>query len=310
VQRSRIELDLDRVNEALIDLQQVVRTYPTDPATFTALYLIGVCHFELDQLDEAEAAWKGILTSEQLAPSAVEWRDAQLSLGQLLYQKGDLKRREIFSRTTANVIQTYKDAARDWQEAAQLLSRYLDRNQTGQGVVEARYYLGKSLQREAELLGRQLEIAETDNARQQLQSQRDATLFKSLKQFELLKEELTTRQADDQIDELQQRILKNCFFEIPHTWFELRDYDKAISNYNAAINKYPQDVQTLVAYIQMGQCHHRHSPPRPIEARNMLQQAILLLSHKQIPDENFLVPSTNFSSIEWQRWLERARQVD
>ena len=42
----------------------------------------------------------------------------------------------------------------------------------------------------------------------------------------------------------------------------------------------------------------------------MLQQAILLLSHKQIPDENFLVPSTNFSPTEWQRWLERVRQVD
>ncbi len=314
VQRSRIELDLDRIPEALADLQQVVRTYPTDPAAFSALYLIGVCHFELDQLAEAEAAWRGILTSEQLSPSAVEWRDAQLSLGQLLFEKGDLKRRDILRRSSppepADLIKTYREASRSWQEASRLLSRYLDRNQSGAGVIEARYFLAKALQRDAEWLARQLQIAETDNARQQLETQRDAALQKSLRHFEILRDELLAGQNSDQIDELQQRMLRNCFFEVPHLWFELREYDRAISAYNAAINKYPQDVQTLVAYVQMSQCHLQQEPPRKVEARNMLQQAKLLLSHKQIPHENFQLPSSNFSPAEWQHWLERARQVE
>ena len=172
--------------------------------------------------------------------------------------------------------------------------------------MEARYYLGRALQREAEWLSRQLESAETDNARLQLEAQQDAMLHKAVKHFEKLRDELDG-QSSAQIDELQQRLLKNCIFEIPHTYFELRDYDKAITYYNQAINRFPQDVQTLVAYIQMGQCHKRMQ--RPVEARNMLQQARLLLSHDQIPDAEFEVPSTNLSRVEWEAWLERARQV-
>lgn len=312
VQRSRIELDLDQIPTALADLKQVIRTYPTDPATFTSQYLIGVCHYELDQLKEAEAAWRGILMSDQLSPSAVEWRDAQLALGQLLFEKGELKRREVSNRSVplenAKLINAYREASQYWQEAARHLGRYLDRNPSGHGATEARYYLGKALQREAELLGRQLKIAETDNARQQIESHRDATLHKSLKQFEQLRDELLAGLNNDQIDDLQQGLLKNCFFEIAHVWFDLQDYDRAITAYNQAVNKYPQDVRTLVAYIQMGQCHHRRG--RTVDARSMLQQALLLLNHQQIPTENFHVPSTNFSPEEWEAWLERARQVE
>ena len=129
---------------------------------------------------------------------------------------------------------------------------------------------------------------------------------KALKQFEQLRDELGG-QNNERIDDLQQRLLKNCIFEIAHTFFDMRDYDKAIFAYNAAINRYPQDVQTLVAYIQMGQCHQRMK--RPTEARNMLQQAMLLLSHNQIPDAEFEMPSTNLDRREWEAWLVRARQV-
>jgi len=311
VQRSRIELDLDMLPAALADLEQVVLSYPTDPSTFTAQYLIGVCHFEQDNLAAAEQAWRGILMSEQLSPSAVEWRDAQVSLGRLLFDRGELLRRDVVRRNTppdsAALMTAYAEASKLWQEAARLLSRHLERNPHGPKLEEARYYLGKSWQREAEWLDLQYNAAETDNARAQLQQQHDATLEKGLRQFELLRDELIVKLNTDQVDDLQRRLLENCVFEIPHTLFELRQYDKAITQYNAAINRYPQDVQTLVAYLQMGQCHLRLD--RKIEARNMLQQARLLLSHQQIPDSAFLDPATNLSRAEWEAWLERARQV-
>ncbi len=311
VLRSRIELDLDRIPEALADLQQVVQKHPTDPAIFTAMYLIGVCHFELDELDKAEAIWRGILFSDQLLPSAVEWRDAQLSLGRLMFEKGELERRKILVRSSppepSVTAAVFRQASSHWQEASKLLGRYLDRNSVGPGVREARYYLGKSLQREAEWLGRQWEAAETDNARQQLLQQQDAMLEKSLKQFESMRNDLLAGQSQDQIDELEQRLLRNCFFEIPHSLFQLRRYPEAIAAYNTAVSRYPHDVQTLVAFLQMDQCYQRMG--KPVEARSMLQQAKVILSHKQIPDAAFQSPSTNFSRAEWQAWLERARLV-
>lgn len=311
VQRSRIELDLDNLPQALADLQQVTQTFPTDPATFTAQYLIGVCHFEQDQLEAAERAWRGILMSDQLAPSAVEWRDAQVALGRLLFERGELLRREMTRRSVpaeqSEQLAAYQQAARLWQEAARLLSRHLERNPDGPRLEESRYYLGKSLQREAEWLGLQYDAAETDNARAQLQQQHDAMLEKALWQFERLRDHLIALLNSDQADDLQRKLLENSIFEIPHTLFDLRRYDEAIKEYNAAINRYPQDVQTLVAYLQMGQCHRQLG--RKVEARNMLQQARLLLSHKQIPDTAFLDPATNLTRAEWEAWLDRARQV-
>jgi tetratricopeptide (TPR) repeat protein len=309
VQRARIELDLDRIPAALADLQQVVRKYPTDPATFTAQYLIGACHLELNELDQAEEVWRSILLSDQLLPSAVEWRDAQLSLGRLMFEKGELVRRRGLlpsSNATSSSTDVLREASPYWQEAARLLSRYLDRYAGEQGATEARYYLGKSLQREAEWLTRQWEIAETDNARQQLEKQQDATLGKALYQFRLLRDELLTGQNKDRIDDLERRLLMNCYFEIPHTLFRLRAYSEAIDEYNSAVSRYPQDVQTLVAFLQMGQCYHRLG--RPEEARSMLQQAKVILSYKEhIPDAAFQSPSTNLSRTEWEAWLDRAR---
>jgi tetratricopeptide (TPR) repeat protein len=313
VQRSRIELDLDRIPEALADLQQVVRKHPTDPAMFTALYLIGVCHFEQNELDQAEAVWRGILLSDQLLPSAVEWRDAQLSLGRLLFEKGELERRVILVRSsppeTADTDDVFRKASAHWQEAARLLGRYLDRNANGTGAREARSYLGKSFQREAEWLGRQWDKAETDNARQQLEIQQDAMLDKALKQFKLLRDELQDGQTKDQINEVEQRLLKNCCFEIPHTQYQLREYGEAITAYNTAVSRYPHDVQTLVAFLQMARCYEDMTPPKPVEARSMLQQAKVILSHKQIPESAFQSPATNLSRAEWQAWLERASLV-
>lgn len=311
VQRSRIELDLDLLPQALADLQHVVQAFPTDPATFTAHYLIGVCHFEQDELDEAERAWRGILMSEQLSPSAVEWRDAQVALGRLLFERGELLRREITRRSIppeqAEQLAAYQNAAKMWQEAARFLSRHLERNPDSPRLEESRYYLGKALQREAEWLGLQYDAAETDNARAQLQKQHDAVLEKALSQFERLRDHLIALLNGDQADDLERKLLENSVFEIPHTLFDLRRYDEAIKEYNAAINRYPQHVQTLVAYLQMGQCHRQLG--RKVEARNMLQQARLLLSHKQIPDAAFLDPATNLSRAEWEAWLDRARQV-
>lgn len=313
VLRSRIELDLDQIPQALADLQQVIQKYPTDPSIFTAMYLIGVCHYEQNELDKAEAIWRGILFSDQLLPSAVEWRDAQLSLGRLLYEKGELERRQVLVQSTplepTATQEIYNQASSNWQQASLMLARYLDRNSTGAGVREARYYLAKSLQREAEWLGLQRQHAETDNARMQLQKVQDMTLEKSYRHFEALRNDLLDGDSKGRLDELEQRLLKNCFFEIPHTLFQLQRFNDAIAAYNSAVSRFPNDVQTLVAYLQMAQCYESMSPPMPVEARSMLQQAKVILSHKQIPDAAFQSPSTNFSRTEWQDWLERASLV-
>lgn len=311
VQRSRLNLDLDQLSAALDDLRLVIATYPTDPSIFTAAYLIGTCHFEQNKLDDAEAAWRSILTSEKLSPTAVEWRDAQLALGRLLFEKGEAERRKVIHRQPpveqAALLAGYTEAFLQWQEAAALLSEYLIRSVDSDGATEARYYLGQALERQADWFHQQYLAAETDNARLQLEKQHDLVLEKSLREFEKISAELQPEITKDRLDDVQRRMLKNCVFEIPHTLYRLRRYEQAIADYNTAANRYPNDAQTLVAYIQMAQCYHRLQ--KPVEAGSMLATAKSMLNQRLFPDSAFEVPSTNFNREQWQEWLDRARQV-
>ncbi len=311
VKRGRIHLDLDQLPAAMNDLQTVMTEYPTDPSIFTTAYLIGVCHFEENRLDDAEATWRSILTSEQLSPAALEWREAQLALGRLLFQKGEVERRKaVHVQTGQGTEQTeaaYQAAQRHWEEAAALLGEYLIRNLDAEGTTEARYYLGQAYQRQAEWFHQQFQAAETDNTRLQLERQQDFVLEKSLREFETICKDLQPDASKDRLDEVQRRLLKNAVFEIPHTLFRLRRYEQAIADYNTATNRYPNDTQTLAAYIQMAQCYYHLQ--KPVEAGSMLATAKSMLNQKLFPNSAFEAPSTNFNRDQWREWLDRARQV-
>ncbi|MFO0916899.1 MAG: tetratricopeptide repeat protein [Planctomycetaceae bacterium] len=311
VKRSRINLDLDQLDTAIIDLQQVLTAYPTDPSVFTAANLIGVCHYEQNCLDEAEAVWRNILTSEQLSPTAMEWRDAQLSLGRLMFEKGEVERRKAVyaqsGQTSEAVKSAYQAAQRHWLEAAALLGEYLIRNQDDERATEARYYLARSFQRQSEWFYQLFQVAETDNTRLQLERQQDQALERSLREFEIICHSLQPDAAKDRLEDVSRRLLKNANFEIPHTLYRLRRYEQAIAEYNTAANRYPNDALTLTAYIQMAQCYYHLQ--KPVEAGSMLATAKSMLNQRLFPDSAFEVPATNFNRDQWQEWLDRARQT-
>ena len=132
-----------------------------------------------------------------------------------------------------------------------------------------------------------------------------ALLTQAKQEFLELRMQLMKSDETDSLDKLGQRVLRDCYFEIAHTYYALSSYDKAIIAYSGAANRYPQDPQVLLAYVQMTNCYDRLG--KPDEARSMLAQAKVIL--KQMTDEIFQPNATNMTRQEWDRWLDWARQL-
>jgi tetratricopeptide (TPR) repeat protein len=312
VRRGEILMDLDRLkgeDSPLEHFRRVVDNYRTDPAAFEAQYLIGKCHLERNEWQEAEASWRQILTSEALTPAANEWRLALFSLGRLLYHTAEmLHAQSVEPRTNITPdekAQLVADAFQRWDEAITRLDEFLKRYPDVNESIEARYLLAKALQKNTELPRRKLEEAETDLSRIELRRQMQELLTLAIAQFEVLQVELNEIESRGQLDELGKRMHRDSYFEIAHTHYALDNYSDAITAYSSAANKYPRDPHVLLAYLQMTNCYDRLG--QPAEARSMLLQAKVIL--KDMPDEIWKAQLTNMNAGSWENWIFWARQL-
>ena len=312
VRRGEILMDLDRLkgdDNPLEHFRRVVENYRTDPAAFEAQYLIGKCHLERNEWQEAEASWRQILTSEALTPAANEWRLALFSLGRLLYHTAEM----LHSRSGDSQIdatpderaQLIADAFGRWDEAITRLDEFLKRYPDADESIEATYLLAKALQKSTELPRQKLEEAETDLSRVELRRKMQELLTLAIAQFEALQVELNAIDSRGQLDELGKRMHRDSYFEIAHTHYALDNYSDAITAYSNAANKYPRDPHVLLAYLQMTNCYDRLG--QPAEARSMLLQAKVIL--KDMPDEIWTAQLTNMNAGSWESWISWARQL-
>ena len=308
-QRGNVLMDLDRLDEAIENFRHVITNYPTDHVTFEARYVIGLCLLELGKTEEAEQTWREILTSQDLKPSAREWRLSLYSLGRLLYHTADMLKsqaeRSSNDQADEETQLNFAEAFRRWEESIQILDQYLKRYEHSAEAVEARFLLSKALQKSAAQPRRKLQVAETENAKLELRRTIRILLEEAIRQFRLLQVQLRASDDAGQLDDFGQRMLRDCFFEVAHTHFALEQYDRSITAYNIAANRYPLDPQVLLAYIQLANCYDRLN--RPSEARRMLLQAKVIL--KGMTDDDFQSKPTNMDKQTWEKWLKWSEQL-
>ncbi|GAB4135803.1 MAG: hypothetical protein Tsb009_02480 [Planctomycetaceae bacterium] len=309
VRRGQLLMHLDRFEEAREHFNRVLDTFPTDAAVFEARYEIGRANLELGKVEAAEKVWRGILTSGQLRPEAIEWQKSLFSLGKLLYQTGVMKREEIKKKhkgeITKSFIQDIEKTMPRWNETRLRLMEYTERYPDAPDAIEARYLLAKSLQESAQFPMYRLKEAEVENVKRELHRKRYSLLNQAREQFRKLQSQLLPLEEAEQLDALGQRFLRGCYFELAHCYYGMEEYRKAIVAYNSAANRYPQDPQVLMAYLQMANCNDRLGDPS--EAVSMLVQAKVIL--KQLPESAFKSDRTNLSKKEWEAWLDWARKL-
>ena len=303
VRRGECQMNIGRLDEALRDFQDAIAHNPTDPAAYQAQYLIGQCHLDRDEVDQAERIWRKMLESADLTPTAAEWRMALFSLGKLLYDSAELARRSaqqgaLSGRTTTTEQKTAELARFD--DAILRLEEFRDRYPAASESSEVRFLLARALQKSAEVFEARWKTAETDIARSEFKRQMQERLERAIRELRALETHLLTRQSAGQLDQAGQVMIRNCFFEVANCNFLLGRYEAAIFDYSTSAGRYQHEPDSLIAYVQIANCYDRMQ--KPAEAQSTLAQAQLIL--KQLPDEAFSGEPSAMSRADWQRWLD------
>jgi tetratricopeptide (TPR) repeat protein len=250
-----------------------------------------------------------MLSAADLTPAAREWRQALFSLGRLQYHRAVIARRQAESEGTAGDpaarAALLDEAFSRWDEAVSRLEEYLERYSDAAEATEARYVLAKSRSQRAERARLRLAAADTENARLELRREMHADLEQASLELLELRTTLTARQNVDGLDPLEERILRDCYFEGAHTLYALGEYREAIAHYSSAANRYGQDPRVLLAYLQMANCNERLG--RPAETRSLVEQARVLLDG--MPPETFETRLTSLSRDEWKQWIDWSRDA-
>ena len=308
VRRGEFYMSSERLDDALRDFQQAIQDNPTDPVAFQARYLIGLCHLERNEVDQAERAWRNILESPDLTPTAVEWRAALYSLGKVLYDTAELARREAAQAALAGpeaAAEKQAAALARFDEAILRLEEFRDRSPNAPETPEVRFLLARALQKSAEFPEARWKAAETDNARNEYRRQMEERLDRAIHELQQLQALLLARQSAGQLDQSGQVMLRNCFFEIANCNFLIGRYEAAIAAYSASAGRYQQDPDSLGAYVQIANCYDRMQ--KPAEALSTLAQALLIL--KQLPDDAFTSLPSAMSRDDWQHRLDWAMKI-
>lgn len=307
VRHARLSLDVDRPDAALDDLRTLLSRFPSDPLAFEARWLTGVCYLEKNDTLQAERIWREMLSSDTLSPAAAEWRDALLSLGELLDVTAAQAARKAEKAAASERDSLYLAAETRWKEATDRLQEYLVRYPAAPATLRTRRHLAQSQQGLAGLAQRQLDAAATQESRQRLRAAAERHRVSALEHYRTIQESLQPLAKADLILPHDATLLRFADFEIAHLLTSLGRYDDAIVAYGGLVNRYPTDPQILTCYVQMAGCHRALG--RNVEARSFLEQARLVLNQKQIADADFSNLRTAMTQSEWEDWLQRTRQA-
>src|SRR5690606_7913006 len=115
-----------------------------------------------------------------------------------------------------------------------------------------------------------------------------------------LLEELSTRQDRQPLTLRQRELLRNSYFLLADTLFDLGDYAAAIQAYSSASNRYQQQPEALEAFVQIASSYRQLD--EPAEAAGTLEQAKVVL--RRIPADADFDKTTRYSREEWVALLE------
>jgi tetratricopeptide (TPR) repeat protein len=308
VRRGEILMDLGRFDEALDHFERALAEFPTDIAAFAAMYLVGACEVERNKPDKAVAAWQRVLHEPHLDPSANEWQASLFALGRIQFEIAMTMKAEPTADGAASGAPTQELRPRSpaayerLDDAINRLEEFVARYPNRPEAPEARFLLAKSLRDRAVLPRQKLKKAETDNARKELQAEIQRQLGEAQDQLEILIENLQSKETAGLLDLLGQRMLRDAYFERAHNLYAMDKFEKAIEAYTSAANRYVEDPNVVLAYIQMANCYDRLG--KPIDARGVAIQAMLI--HKNLPEKAFAPDKTLMNRDEWRTWLEWA----
>lgn len=270
-------LSLGNPAAALIPLNDCIQNHNSATPTFRARLLAARALVEQGETDKAERMLRENLAAELLTPASVEWRESLMDLGQLLHQ-----------------ARKYDDAIGRLEEAT---SRYPDAPRTPVML----YLLADCHRQTARTIRDGLQKVLVESTRIARARQSIKSFDAALKTFSRARDAIETRQEKSELSSLDSKTLRNAYFGIAESLFDLGRYDEAIKAYTLAINRLHNAPEAVDGYVQIAAA--QRALGRAAEARLALEQARLALGRIK-PDVDLTV-TTNFNRAQWEALLNR-----
>lgn len=229
---------------------------------------------------EAEQILTTVASGQMGGPEAGNFRQAVFELGNLYYRKGD-----------------YDNAIERFDEA---LTRYSTDPQAG----AARFKLADSLRLSAVDIEKSLAQALPPAEKVRLEATRTDRLRRAITLFETVRRDLDTKDARRRTA-AEETYLRNSYFYMGEAAFRLKDYDTAITHYNAAKDRYSQDPAALVAMTQIVSCHLKQGDMKRAQAANERAKRF----YAGIPASVWDDPTLPMTRQDWERWLDATSQL-
>jgi len=225
--------------------------------------------------DEAERLLQAVVSGQIVGPSALEFREALVTLGRLHLRQGRLEAS----------IARLREAVERFSEAS--------------GNTAVRFDLAEASRRLAGRIGEELREAMPEERRQALEARRAELLTSALKGYESTLDILQQRDAR-RLSEADALRLRNAMFFRADVEYDLGRYEQAIQHYDAAAQRYADDPASLVAMIQIVNAYVEQGRWR--EARTANDRARQRL--RELPEEVFGRPDLPLDRRHWERWIE------
>jgi tetratricopeptide (TPR) repeat protein len=255
-------------------LAQCIDIYPNDPVIHQARVEAARAYQQSGQPAKAEQLLQTNLVGDVLTPASVEWRDSLFALGELFYEAG-----------------RYEESISKLEEA---VLRYPD----AEAALMARYTIARAYHAAAEIYGKRLQDAKTENERQAARTLLAEHLNKAHEYYQDVQRKITLRGHANN-NALDVALLRNCYLMQGSVLFELKRYDEALQAYGNVITSYRDDPIALESFVQVANCWRRLN--QPVKARMFLDQAKIVLG--SLPPTTDFLASTNFNRQQWELLL-------
>lgn len=231
----------------------------------------------------AEQLLQRVLGGALGGPDTRVYREALLALGQHYYSTADV--------------------AGHAELAIENLTQFLDRAEAEPKSYEERdidsaiYGLADSCRISAQGIAKTLGDAMPEGLRMDRDRVRRERLGKAAELFAKVRDRLEGREHPTALDELR---LRNSYFYIGDTTFDLAKYDEAIRMYDSARERYSRDPASLVALTQIVAAYLALGDMDRARATNARAVAF----HGSLPETVWDDPTLPMTREAWARWLD------
>lgn len=292
---------------ALEALSSCWALYPNDPVVYQARFQAAQCYLELANPEKAQEMLRANLDNDALTPSSQEWIESLFLLGNLLFEEG--LRHEALAHAMENAPPVEGQDPTDvmelaneyYSQAIQRLAEAVTRAPELPAAKLGLYHLAESYRRSNTWNRLQLSRTTVNARRIELTTLIRKSNEKAILYLEELETLLNRIRESRPWEENEEALLRNSYFTRGNLYYQLNQFDEAISMYRMASNMVIQQPEVLEAYVQISSCYRKLNKQE--EATRVINQAKILLRDR-IPVDADFEATTRFTRDRWVMLLD------